>query len=512
MVCILDTERSIDEGRRLTVPEKSRRTILMVTSEAFPFIKSGGLADVAGSLSLVLAARGNDVRLFMPMYGSIPSAGLETAAEGLRIPTGFGEETCSVLAGRFPESEVPVYFLKHGSFFTDRTGLYGSKEEPFFADNAKRFGFFSSAVIPLIEALGLSVDVVHAHDWQAALSCVYMKAESSSHAQKRPATVLSIHNIAYQGEFSPHSIHYLGLSPSWFKSSPEESLPAINFLKAGILHADSITTVSPTYAEEIRTQALGAGLDGILERRAEDLHGVLNGIDYRVWNPEADPALPQPFGEGDLRGKEEAKKQLRLRAGLAGPGNRPLIGMVTRLAEQKGFPELLTGENAAMPRMLAELDADFVVLGTGNPEYERALKELSARHGNLKAIIGFSEEMAHLIEGGSDFFLMPSRYEPCGLNQMYSLRYGTLPIVHRTGGLKDTVEAYDPETGSGTGFLFDRMDADEICRTVAEAIRAYRERPEHILKMRTAAMAKRFSWEASAVRYEAIYDGLVEGR
>jgi len=162
--------------------------------------------------------------------------------------------------------------------------------------------------------------------------------------------------------------------------------------------------------------------------------------------------------------------------------------------------------------MLAELDADFVVLGTGNPEYERALKELSARHGNLKAIIGFSEEMAHLIEGGSDFFLMPSRYEPCGLNQMYSLRYGTLPIVHRTGGLKDTVEAYDPETGSGTGFLFDRMDADEICRTVAEAIRAYRERPEHILKMRTAAMAKRFSWEASAVRYEAIYDGRVEGR
>ncbi|HOV62283.1 MAG TPA: glycogen synthase [Spirochaetia bacterium] len=506
------------------MPQKKQRTILMVTSEVFPFVKSGGLADVTGSLSRVLSSRGNDVRIVMPLYGSMSIKGFTVAVSALKVQTGFGEEGCSVLETTLPESEIPVYLIKHDSFFTKREGLYGSKEEPFFADNAKRFGFFCRSAVALLEALRLSVDVVHAHDWQAALSPVYIQADWTAERGKRPASVLTIHNIAYQGEFSPHSIHYLGLSPSWFRETRntagdtvgDTSLRCINFLRTGILHADMITTVSPTYAEEIRTQALGAGLDSLLSQRAKDLKGVLNGIDYEVWNPETDPALPSPFSEKDLGGKAEAKRELRRRIGLKPAELKgreddtetelPLIGMVTRLAEQKGFPELLTGEQAALPRLLSRRNAEFVILGTGNPDYERRLKELASSYENLKVIIGFSEEMAHLIEGASDFFLMPSRYEPCGLNQMYSLRYGTLPIVHRTGGLKDTVEPYDPLTGGGTGFLFDRMDPDEIVNTVTGAIMVYREKPEHIRRMRIRAMEKRFSWDSSAEQYEAIYD------
>ena len=363
-------------AQEVNVPKKSGLAILMVTSEAFPFVKSGGLADVTSSLSAELLARGNDVRLVMPLYSSIAETGLETRVEKLEIRTGFGTDSCSVLEGRFPDSSVPVYFIKHKAFFSERKGLYGSRDEPSFSDNAKRFGFFSSTVIPLISVLDIPLDIVHAHDWQAALAGVFLKADKNAFHRKAPSSVFSIHNIGYQGEFSPHSIHYLGLSSSWFKAFPEEHISSINFLKAGVLHSDMITTVSPSYAEEIKSEPMGTGLGSILKSRADSLSGVLNGIDYTVWNPETDPVLPVPYSEKDLSGKKAAKIKLRKETGFSDNSDRPLVGMVTRLAEQKGFQELLFGERPALLRMLEELDAEFVVLGTGGREYENALRNL----------------------------------------------------------------------------------------------------------------------------------------
>jgi starch synthase len=325
--------------------------------------------------------------------------------------------------------------------------------------------------------------------------------------------VFTIHNIGYQGVFSKHDIHSVGLHPS----SCTQRLPmsygdSLNFLRAGILNADAITTVSPTYAKEIQTPEFGEGMEDLLQKRGKALHGILNGADYKEWDPANDPHIPSPFNAEDLSGKADAKRALQEEVGLPVREDVPLIGIVSRLARQKGFYELCDPQRGSLWRICNEMSVQVVVLGTGEDWIERELVEKSGRYPNLEVLITFSNRLAHLIEAGSDLFLMPSRYEPCGLNQIYSLRYGTLPIVRKTGGLADTVENYDPDTGSGTGFVFEDLTPESIYGTTEWAVSTWYEERERFEHMRRRAMKVRLSWDESSGSYGKLYSSLLPAR
>ena len=487
--------------------------ILMASSEAVPFAKSGGLADMVSALSISLARLGHDVKIVLPRYYSVNRAELTHLPGALGVPVGGGEEWCGVyvtdLPGADKKSPVDVYLIDHERYF-GRDGYYGAGSEPDFLDNPKRFAFFSRAVFQLCRKIGWYPDVLHAHDWMSALVPVYLKfAErnipESAGGFDETASVLTIHNLGYQGIYSKGNYDYMGLGWDVFYKAGFEDWSMLNLLKAGLYSADKLNTVSKNYAAETKTSQHGFRLDGVLRTRSADYSGILNGIDTNEWNPKKDKAIPKTYSAEDISGKAQAKAELQRRFGLPEDPDVPIIGMVSRLTEQKGVWELFGGGYGSAWAICTEMKLQFVLLGSGDAWCEHEVRSLSSKLPNLKAHIGYSEDLSHLIEAGSDFFLMPSRYEPCGLNQMYSLMYGTLPIVRRTGGLADTVENYNEETGGGTGFMFDDLTPQAIYNTVGWAVWAWYNHPEHIATMRRRAMELDFSWEKSANKYVELY-------
>jgi starch synthase len=475
----------------------------MIASECVPFAKTGGLADVVGALPAALRAMGHEVMVVMPRYGSIDGArfGLRRYWESLGVWMGTGIEWCAVQVAE--SNGVPVYFLEHERFF-GRTGLYHDASYNDFLDNAYRFGFLTRGGLQLARDLGFHADVVHVHDWQSALASAYLKLWHWDDAVLgKAASLLTIHNIAYQGRYDASCYPYLGLGWHNFNPGTFEDSGAVNFLKGGIVYADMVNTVSPTYANETSTPALGYGMAPYLNAKGDNYLGIVNGVDYTEWNPEVDKLIPANYSAEDLSGKAICKAALQRRFALEEDATIPIVGVVSRFAEQKGLHLLAE----SIEGIIASMRVQFVILGSGDPGLEAYFGSLPARYpGRVGSYIGYSNELAHWIEAGADFFIMPSIYEPCGLNQIYSLRYGTLPIVRATGGLDDTVIQYDEATGSGTGFKFWSPSADAVYFTVGWAVSTFYDRKEHMAAMIQQAMAQDFSWERSATEYVAVYE------
>jgi starch synthase len=485
--------------------------IMMISSEAVPFAKAGGLGDMVSALSAELARQGHDVRIVLPRYYSVDPGRLRRIGGALGVPMGYEEEWCAVAEARMPGSDVPVYFLDHQALF-GRDGIYGTKTEPEFDDNLRRFTLLSRGALQLAKMLRWKPEVVHAHDWPAALTPVYLNTLERNGWFEDSGSVLTIHNLAHQGIFAKEELVHTLLGWEQFHGAGFEYHDRINLLQAGLRNADVLTTVSPTYAREIQSPELGEGMDGLLRHRGPDLVGVLNGIDYEVWNPETDEHLPANFTAADVDGKVACKEALQEVMGLEVDAGTPLYAMVSRLVEQKGFGELCGPTHGSLYNICNELDLQFVILGTGEAWCEAELTSLAARLPNLAVALEYNEPLSHLVMAGADFLLVPSRFEPCGLTQMYAMRYGTIPIVRRTGGLADTVASYDEPTGEGTGFTFDLLTPSAIYNTVGWSLWTWHNRPEHLAAMQRRVMAERFSWQVSAARYAEIYQGAVDRR
>lgn len=485
--------------------------ILLVSSEVVPFAKTGGLADVAGALPMELARMGHDVRVAMPGYASIDldRFAAETFGHRMDVEVGGIRYPAQFVQTAFPGTELPVYLAQSAQFFA-REGLYQSGGKD-FPDNALRFAFFSKAVLGLIKVLGWIPDVIHCNDWQTALIPVYLRTVSDMRtdpALSRIRILYTIHNMAYQGLFQAPTAGQIGIGSSLFHPAGLEFYGNLNLMKGGIIFADAITTVSPRYAMEIQTPEFGCGLEGVLHERASDLFGILNGIDYSIWNPATDPLIPAHYSSDDLAGKTVCKAALQKECGLPQRKKTPLIGIISRLDPQKGFDLV-----AEVLDDLLDGDVQLVLLGTGMPEYHAIFEEAAGRHpGKASIHLKFDNGLAHRIEAGADMFLMPSRYEPCGLNQLYSLKYGTLPIVRETGGLADSIVDATPEAvkgGKATGFAFGPYTTEPMLATIQRALAAYR-RPSAWKSLVRNAMAQDFSWLASARKYEALYKKITQ--
>ncbi|MFO0582162.1 MAG: glycogen synthase GlgA [Anaeromyxobacter sp.] len=468
--------------------------ILFVASEVAPWSKTGGLGDVAGALPEALAARGHTVSIVTPRYGSIDPAkhGLEPMHGAVRVR---GEATSLwVKRGR-----APVYFVEHELFFGSRRGLYADGQHD-YGDNAQRFAYLARAALALPGALGLRPKIVHVNDWQTGLVPFLLGHEHGQDPNLAGArTVYTIHNLAYQGVFPKDAVPALGIPWSAFHWEQLEFHDQLSFMKAGLVFADALTTVSPTYAREILGEEAGHGLDALLRARSADLSGILNGISTDEWDPARDRHLAAPFSAEDLSGKAVNKAALQRELGLAARPDVPLLAIVSRLADQKGIDLVM----AALPELMAH-DAQLAVLGSGRKDWEEALRQAAATHpGQVGVRIGFDEGLAHRIEAGADAFLMPSRFEPCGLNQMYSLRYGTVPIVRAVGGLDDTVEDFDGHA-AGTGFKFKDYAPAAMMTAVRRALETYRDRRAW-RGLVVRGMAEDNSWGHSAAGYEALY-------
>jgi starch synthase len=485
---------------RITVQSgDGRLKVLFVASEVAPFRKTGGLADVAGVLPRALRQRGIDIRVVMPLYQGIQWNNLEQLDGTLAVPMYFGHARAGVRMGRLPGTDLPVYFIEYNRFF-DRPYVYGPPGQA-YSDNLERFAFLSRASLELCKTIGFIPDVIHANDWQTALVPVYVNTVEWSKPLHGAGTVFTIHNLAYQGNFESGAMFITGLGFEHYNPYEFEHFGDMNLMKAAIRHANLLSTVSPTYAREIQTSGYGFGLDGELALRGHDLRGVLNGIDTRDWDPAHDPNIAAPYNAADFSAKATCKAALQQQLGLALRPKVPLFGVVGRLTAQKGFDVLAH----ALERIF-HWDVQIVLLGNGDHEAEAFFRYLASRRSDkFRAFIGFDEGLAHRIEAGSDFLLMPSRFEPCGLNQMYSQRYGTLPIVRGTGGLLDTVVNYDQATGNGTGFIFWDLNPGAIVDTVGWALSTYIDRPAHITAMRKRAMEQDFSWDRAAAAYEQLY-------
>ncbi|HEV8318624.1 MAG TPA: glycogen synthase GlgA [Vicinamibacterales bacterium] len=470
----------------------------MVGSEAVPYVKTGGLADVLGALPRALVRLGHDVDVVIPRYRSIRVA--EPMGQ-LTVPVGPQSVDARVLATH--DDGVRFVFIDQPRYF-DREFPYGVGNED-YPDNAERFAFLCRAALMWAASTGSAYAAVHAHDWQAGLVPVLLALEFAGHPTLAGAgTVFTIHNLAYQGLFSADWLPRLGLGWELMHVNALEYWGRVSYLKGGITYSRLITTVSPRYAREIQTPALGFGFDGILRQHSADLVGILNGIDYDQWDPERDVHLPESFSVSNLSGKRAAKRVLLETYGLAVDDstlNRPLVGLVSRLVDQKGFDLL-----AAVADELPRLDASFVLLGSGERRYEDLWRALASRYPDrIGARMGFDEPLAHLIEGGSDLFLMPSRFEPCGLNQMYSLRYATVPVVRATGGLVDTVRNYDPRTGMGNGFMFEEYSPLALLATLRRALEVYAHK-DIWRGIQLAGMREDNSWDARARDYVRAYE------
>jgi len=478
------------------VPDSALR-ILFITAECTPLAQTGGLGDAVAGVTKALRQRGHDVRIIMPLYRSINRERFGiTYSRSCCVHFGQGEEIwVGVCEGKL-DGEVPIWFIDYGRFF-DRGGLYGD------ADDAYRFGLLSKAALQVCKDTGYIPHVAHVHDWMSAMAAVFLKTwDRVLSPLSGTASVLTIHNIGYQGKFDASVLPFYGLGGDYMTPDRLEDFGAVNLLKAGVQYADVVTTVSPTYAKEILGPIGGMGLAPYLNNRAEHVFGILNGVDTEIWNPETDKYLPANYSRTHLAGKAACKRALQECFGLTVDPKIPIFGIVSRFAPQKGF-DLLRG---ALPQALRDMVMQVVVLGTGDPFTENFFRWLSdANPGKANAHIGFVPEIAHLIEAGSDFFLMPSLYEPCGLNQMYSSIYGTLPVVRATGGLDDTVENYDEGTGRGTGFKFWEISDRALFYTIGWAVSTWFDRPHHYQALQQQGMAKNFTWDGSARQYEEVY-------
>lgn len=482
--------------------------ILMVTPEANPFARSGGLAEVIYALAWALVKLGHQVMVVMPLYRQVKESGrpLTFTGKTLSIPISWKTVPAEIHEAEI-DSNLKFYFIGQDALF-DREGLYGTAYGG-FEDNAERFIFFSRAVVEMIEALELDLDVLHAHEWQTGLVPVYLRTLYADRPRlKRLPTVYTVHNVGYQGLFSSFDLPLTGLG--WELLSPKalEFYGKINFMKGGLVFADLLSTVSAKYREEILTHEFGFGLEGLFQERANELFGIVEGVDYHRWDPSRDACLPANYDRDNLAGKKTCKTALAQRFGLNLPEDRPLIGMTTRFFERKGIDLV---ENILDDLM--QLEVGFVIQGTGEERHHYLLQEMSLKYAQrMGLVIGYTEELAHQIIAGSDLFLMPSRYEPCGLDQLYCLRYGTIPVVRATGGLDETILEFDPATGKGRGFKFDGYTPAALLGAVRRALAVYQDRPVWEAVMRKN-MALDFSWtNTAAPKYLDLYRLAAEKR
>lgn len=484
--------------------------ICMVTSEAVPFSKSGGLADVVGALSAELAAKEHDVHIILPCYGPI---------ENLKYPA-VHRTSISVSGISHVEhvdvyeavvASVSYYFVVH-PWFTERGGIYGDTSASSYPDNFTRFMLLEKAVFPIWEALDRVPDIIHCHDWTCGFLPILLEQQQSFGLYRNTISCFSIHNLAYQGEFSRMDIlgADISIDDRFFQGRAENK--RINMMRAAIISANIISTVSPTYAREIQTSEYGCGLEEELRSRSKDLTGILNGIDTDEWNPASDELLHVSYTANDLSGKAQAKKELQAYCNLAQDASIPLIGMISRLTSQKGFHELLEGSPCALEQMLEETPAQVVIVGTGDSWIEERLRLLGDTYPNLSVHLLFDNTLAHLVEAASDFFLMPSSYEPSGLNQLYSLRYGTIPIVRKTGGLNDSVIDIDAYPETGTGIVFEEMSGSGIISAVRRAFQLWGKGSHTMTPIITRGMSADFSWKQSAQAYITLYESHKKGR
>ncbi len=491
--------------------------ILLAASEVVGFAKTGGLADVAGALPRALARLGHSVAVVMPFYGAVRRGKQPVVKTDTVIPVPLGDKVlaCRLYRSTLPGSDVPVYFVEHAPFYErdepgSGAGLYqqmmpgGYRAD--FPDNAERFAFFSRAVLEAAPRIGPMPDVIHTNDWQTGLIPVLLREIYRNRpAYAKVRSVFTIHNIAYQGMFAREVLKLTGL-PGWLYNHAQlEFHGFLNYLKAGVVFADAVNTVSPTYAREIQTPEYGCGLEGLLVGVRAKLSGIVNGVDYGEWDPAVDPHLAANYTPETLAtGKAACKADLQKRFQLPVAADAPVLGVVARLVNQKGVDLVMSAATGFM-----DLGCQLIVLGEGDPEYHGQLKALHARHPDQVGLfLGFDEGVAHAIEAGSDLFLMPSRYEPCGLNQIYSLKYGTPPVVRATGGLADTIVNATEENllaGTATGFAFEDYTPDALYQTVKWALTLYRNRPADFAQVCRTAMAQDWSWDRSAAAYEALY-------
>ena len=482
--------------------------ILFVTPEVEPFVKVGGLADMVGALPKELAALGHDVRIVCPAYGSVKRVGEWRARpDSLGVDVGRAAHWARTWETVLPGAAVPVYFLENNDFFGAPEvydSPWGSRE-----DNDLRFAFLSRGALALCQQLAWMPDVVHCHDWTTGLLPMMLNTTLRDTPLGRAATVLTIHNLEHQGYSPARVINFARLPWADFHRDQLVVGGAVNLLKAGLFHATKLTTVSPTYARESKTPAGGFGLDPVLRFRAGDLVGIVNGIDDVSWNPACDKTLPANYSAADLTGKAACKAALQEHFGLEVNPRIPLFGVVSRLAVQKGL-DLLAD---ALPHVLERMKVQVVLLGSGEAALEGTFKwAMHAYRGRFGAHLGFDGKLARRIQAGCDFFLMPSRAEPCGLTQMYAMRYGTLPIVRATGGLVDTVENFAEGQGRGTGFVFQDATAAALLHTVGWACATYYDRPGEFAGLQQRAMAQDFSWRRSAAEYVGTYRWAIERR
>jgi starch synthase len=475
--------------------------IVFAASEAVPFAKSGGLADVVGALPREIAKLGHEVSVYLPLYAAVrPHLDKEPnyAIRSVTVPFPHENRFAGIVNGGLHDG-VKFYFVDCPEFF-DRQGLYGNNGDS-YGDNAERFGLFCRAVLEATKIFGVP-DVFHLHDWQTAMIPVLLHTVySADPVLKKSATVLTIHNAGYQGWFPPSTIDQLLLPWNLFTYDKLEHYNTFDFLKGGVVYSDALTTVSRKYAEEILGPEAGNGLDGALRQRAADLHGILNGVDYTEWDPATDGNLAAHYDPLNLSGKRECRKDLLHAFGLDVPEETPVIGICSRFASQKGFDllEQISGR-------LAERDLAVVALGTGEPYYEKFFRDFAfANAGRFTVQIRYDDAMAHKIEAGADIFLMPSRFEPCGLNQIYSLKYGTVPVVRATGGLDDTVDEWNAAAATGTGFKFGPYEAQALLDAIDRALTAFGDKQQWTQLMQNG-MAQDFSWEKPAQQYAEVYE------
>ena len=482
--------------------------ILMATPEVDPFIKIGGLADVVGALPKELGALGHDVRIVCPLYGGVKRLGDWTELPGVLIVNlGYGAEYGKVWQVTLPGVAATFYFIEHEQYFGREevyAGPWGDHK-----DNDRRFTFLSRAAIDLCYFLDWKPDVIHCHDWTTGLLPVMLNTSERGTKMEDVATVMTIHNLKFQGIFRRETIHHARIPADYFRPDGLESMGFVNMMKGGLYHATKLTTVSPTYAREIQGPVGGCGLHFVLKYRAADLIGILNGIDTDVWNPVVDPHITSNFSSADIGGKAQCKAALQETLHLDVNSDKPVFGVVARLFEQKGLDILAS----IIDGLMEHTDMQLAVLGTGDAHLEHLFSDAACRYpGRVGVYIGFSNPLAHQLIAGSDFLIMPSRFEPCGLTQMYAMRYGTLPVVRNTGGLSDTVDPYVPEAGTGTGFRFDESSDHALYHTIEWAHDVYHRRPEAIEAMRLRAMARDSSWRQSAQDYADVYRWSIQTR
>ena len=483
--------------------------ILCVVAESWPLVKTGGLADVVPALARALAGLGHDVRLLMPGYRAVEDAFAGKAA-GRFFEALPGLDRVRLIRGELPDYGIPMWLLHCPSLYDRPGGPYTDPHGNEWRDNDLRFGMLCKAAAMFAAAPGLDgwqPDILHAHDWHAGLTAAYARFDPGVAA----GTVFTIHNLAYQGNFDPMVRGVLGIDAQAWHADGLEFYGRLSFMKSGLWYSDRLTTVSPTYARQVQTEEYGCGMAGVLRHRSEVLTGILNGVDEQVWSPDIDALLPARYSREQLAGKARCKLELQDRFGLARGPEIPVVGMVGRMAAQKGWDLLAE----AIPALLAD-KVQCVMVGSGDAALEAQLAWLAARHpGQVGLHVGYDEALSHLATAGADIFTVPSRFEPSGLTQMYSQRYGTPPVVRRTGGLADSVTEATPRSiadGSGTGFLFDRADAAALLEALRRAVRLYRDDPVAWLALQANGMARDFSWQRPARAYAAVYEAALAAR